>query len=151
MRRRYFTVTGIVIAFVAIQFIPMSFSNPRVTGEIAVSSEIANVLRTSCYDCHSNETVWPWYTRLAPASWLISRDVKKGRDELNFSEWRDYSDRRKDHKLEEVEEMVSEGEMPLWFYLPLHRDARLSDEEKQALIDWSRSEREAIGYVPEAE
>ena len=149
MTHRYATLIGITLVLVGIQMIPVSFTNPRSTGEIEAPSEISNVLRTSCYDCHSNESVWPWYTRVAPASWLIARDVREARDELNFSEWRDYTDRRKGDKLEEVEEMITEGEMPLWFYLPLHRDARLSDAEKQALIEWSRAEREAIGYVPD--
>ena len=151
MTRRYSTLTGIAIVLVGIQFIPVSITNPRATGEIDVPPEVATVMRTSCYDCHSNETVWPWYTRVAPVSWLIARDVSKARDELNFSEWQDYTDKRKDHKLEEVEEMVADGEMPLWFYLPLHRDARLSDGERDLLIEWSRAEREAIGYVSDGD
>ena len=151
MSRKYFVLAMILVAVASIQLIPVNQTNPRVTGEIEVPSDVANVLRTSCYDCHSNETVWPVYAKVAPFSWLMARDVRIGREELNFSEWTEGSDRRKDHKLEEIEEEVTEGKMPLWFYLPLHPEARLSDEEKTLLIEWSRAERERIGYVPESE
>lgn len=149
MTRPYRIGLFVLLALVAIQFIPVEQVNPRVTGEIDVPSDVAEVLRTSCYDCHSNETVWPVYAKVAPFSWLMARDVRIGREELNFSDWTDSSDRRKDHKLEEVEEMVSDGEMPLWFYLPLHPSARLDEDEKALLVEWSRAERERIGYVPE--
>jgi len=151
MTRPYFIALFIVLILVAIQIVPVEQTNPRVTGEIEVPSNVANVLRASCYDCHSNETVWPVYARVAPFSWLTARDVRIGRDELNFSEWTAASDRRKDHKLEEVEEMVTKGKMPLWFYLPLHPSARLDEDEKDLLVEWSRAERERIGYTPDPE
>jgi len=151
MTRPYFIALFIVLILVAIQMIPVEQTNPRATGEIDVPADVAAVLRSSCYDCHSNETVWPVYARVAPFSWLMARDVRIGREELNWSDWADETDRRKDHKLEEVEEMVSDGKMPLWFYLPLHPSARLDEDEKALLVEWSRAERERIGYVPDPE
>ena len=139
-----------ILLVLGIQFIPVPRENPEAVAPITVPDEVRMVLENSCYDCHSNLTEWPWYSRVAPVSWLVYKDVKKGRDELNFSEWGEYSDRRRNHKLEEVEEKVSEGEMPLKVYLPLHPEARLSDADRQTLIEWSRTEREAVGYVPEA-
>ncbi len=139
-----------ILLVLGIQLIPVPRANPEVVAPITVPDDVRMVLENSCYDCHSNLTEWPWYSRVAPVSWLVYKDVKKGRDELNFSEWGEYSDRRRNHKLEEIEEKVSEGEMPLKVYLPLHPEARLSDADRQTLIEWSRAEREAVGYVPEA-
>ena len=117
---------------------------------ISVPDDVQTVLKNSCYDCHSNLTEWPWYSRVAPASWLVYRDVKKGRDEMNFSEWGDYSERRRNSKLEEIEELVTEKKMPLKIYLSLHPEARLSVADKETLIYWSRSARSS-GESPPAE
>ncbi|MCK5448739.1 MAG: heme-binding domain-containing protein [Gemmatimonadetes bacterium] len=149
MRKRVKFFLAIGVLLIAIQLVPVRRENPPVTAAIETPDEIGSLLSASCQDCHSNQTVWPWYSRVAPVSWLVYRDVKKGRDELNFSEWGDYSDRRRDHKLEEIEEKVSEGEMPLKFYLPLHPEARLSEADRQILVDWARAERAALGYVSE--
>jgi len=141
-RGKIFLVIALVLF--AIQLVPVPRENPPVTAEIQAPDQVRSLLESSCYDCHSNQTVWPWYSQVAPVSWLVYRDVKKARDELNFSLWDEYTDRRREHKLEEIEEKVSEGEMPLKFYLPLHPDARLSDADRQTLIDWARTERAAI-------
>jgi len=98
--------------------------------------EISGILRTSCYDCHSNESTYPWYTNIAPFSWWIKHHMDEGRDELNFSEWGDYKERRKDHKLKESIEMVEEGEMPLSSYTLMHGEAELSKEQQTALVKW---------------
>jgi hypothetical protein len=91
---------------------------------------IPNLIHRDCFDCHSNETVWPWYSNVAPVSWLLQRDVNEGRTHLNFTEWH-----RPPKHAKDVAEQVKEGETPLWFYLPMHPAARLTDTEKQALID----------------
>lgn len=83
----------------------------------------------ACGDCHSNETRWPWYSQIAPASWLVQRDVEEGREHLNVSEWG-----QGEQEADEAAEMLEEGEMPLWFYLPLHAEARLTEQEKDQLI-----------------
>lgn len=144
MTRTRKILVAIVILLFAIQLVPVSRTNPPVTGEIEIPGETRALLERSCYDCHSNETAWPWYSRIAPASWLVARDVARGRDELNFSEWGDYSVGRREHKLEEVEEMVEIGKMPLRIYLPLHPDARLSEDERRDLIEWARARRAAL-------
>jgi hypothetical protein len=81
--------------------------------------------------------VWPWYSRIAPVSWLIASDVREGREELNFSTWDQYTTKQQIEKLKESWEEVEEGEMPLWFYLPVHRDAVLSDKDRATLRQWA--------------
>jgi len=86
-------------------------------------------MRRACFDCHSNETVWPWYSNVAPVSWLVQRDVNDGRSHLNFTEW----DRTQRHA-KDVAAQVRQGDMPPWFYLPMHPQAKLTQAEKDALI-----------------
>lgn len=130
-------VLGVVVVLVGMQFVPVDRSNPPVTAEVPAPPEVRAVLRRACYDCHSNETTWPWYGRVAPVSWLVARDVHEGREELNFSTWDQYTSRQQVEKLKESWEEVEEGEMPLWFYLPVHRDAVLSDADRAALRNWA--------------
>lgn len=138
--RRWIAVSGLSVlaVLIVIQFIPVDTSNPPVTADVPSSPEVKAVLRRACYDCHSNETRWPWYSRVAPASWLTARDVREGRAELNFSTWNEYSTQQRVKKIKESWEEVAEGEMPPWFYLPAHRDARLSAEDRVLLRDWAR-------------
>lgn len=96
-------------------------------------AEIAAILKTSCYDCHSNQVSYPWYTNIAPVSWFVKDHINEGREELNFSEWGDYSLKRKDHKLEECAEEVEEGEMPLDSYFIMHSDAELTHEQRETM------------------
>jgi len=136
--RKVLRVTGLVVllALVAAQFVPVERGNPPVETDIAAPPEVAAILRRACYDCHSNETVWPWYGWVAPASWLLEKDVRDGRGELNFSTWNRYDARRAAHKLHEVVEQTESGEMPLWFYLPLHPSAALSEADLATLAAW---------------
>jgi hypothetical protein len=123
----------VLLAAVLIQFIPFghTHTNPAATGEPPWNSpETKELVHRACFDCHSNETVWPWYSHVAPMSWLLQRDVNGGRSHLNFTEW----DKPQKHA-KNVAEQVKEGEMPPWFYLPMHPAARLTDAEKQALED----------------
>jgi hypothetical protein len=104
-------------------------TNPPVTAEPAWDSPETRALAVrACFDCHSNETRWPWYAWVAPASWLVTKDVAAGRKHLNLSEW----DREQRHADDAAEELRS-GEMPLWFYVPLHPGAHLSPAEKERL------------------
>ena len=107
-----------------------------------MTPEVESILRRSCNDCHSSETVWPWYSNVAPASWFLKWHVDDGRRELSFSEWATYSKRRRERKLHEMCEQVEAGAMPLKSYLPLHPGARLSDEDKRVLCEWARAEEE---------
>lgn len=127
----------LIVAFIGIQFVFIERTNPRITGEIDAPPQVKELLRRSCYDCHSNETVWPWYSYIAPASWLLADDVAEGRAELNFSEWSGYDEKRKLKKFKEIREEVGEGEMPQWYYIIMHPEAKLSDADKQALYDWT--------------
>ena len=140
--RKWVAVSGlfVLVVLVAIQFVPIPIDtgNPPVTGDIPTSPAVKAILRRACYDCHSNETEWPWYGRIAPVSWLIARDVRKGRAELNFSTWNQYSTQQRVKKLRESWEEIAEGEMPPWFYRPVHRDARLTAEDRTLLRQWAR-------------
>lgn len=118
------------IAFVAIQFIPVDRSNPPITREVSWNSAETRALAArACFDCHSNETKWPAYAYIAPVSLMLADHVTEGRDHLNFSEW---DQRNADY--DEIEEAVTEGEMPLANYLLLHSEARLIEMEKQQLL-----------------
>jgi len=128
IRRWAFAASAFLL--LAIQFIPYgrAHTNPPVTDAVAWDSrETESLVRGACFDCHSNETQWPWYSHVAPVSWLVQSDVDEGRTKLNLSE-------RNLKEIGEVAEVVSEGEMPPWFYRPAHREARLSPEEKQSLV-----------------
>ena len=121
-----------LLAAIAIQIVPFGrdHTNPPSTKEPAWDSpETKALVRRACFDCHSNETNWPWYSNVAPVSWLTQRDVNGGRSHLNFTQW----DRPQRHA-KDVAEEVKTGDMPPWFYLPMHPNAKLTDAEKQALI-----------------
>lgn len=129
---------GVVGVLVVMQVIRPERDNPPVTGDVGAPPEVAALLKRACYDCHSNETVWPWYTNVAPVSWFTAHHVHEGRGELNFSEWAGYADKRKRHKLEEIEEQVRTGEMPIDNYVWMHPEAKLTDEEKKVIEAWAR-------------
>ena len=123
----------LVLALIVIQFMPYgrNHTNPPVTGSPTwVSPEVEQLARRACFDCHSNETKWPWYANVAPVSWRVQHHVDEGREHLNFSEF-DKPQRDAD----EAAEMVASGEMPLRDYLLAHPEARLSDAETTQLID----------------
>jgi len=123
--------------FLAIQLVPVSHSNPPVSAEVDAPEAARAVLRRSCYDCHSNQSRRPWYAYVAPSSWLVESDVNEGRRHLNFSTWDRYDARRRARKLEAINDEVEHGSMPLWYYRPLHPQARLSAEDKEALRRWT--------------
>jgi hypothetical protein len=103
------------------------------------AAQIASVLKNSCYDCHSNQVTYPWYTNIAPVSWWIKHHINEGTEHLNFSEWGDYAGRKADHKLKECVEMVEEGEMPMTSYTLIHSGSKLSKEQQACLISWFNS------------
>jgi hypothetical protein len=127
-------IVALVGGFILLQFLPVEDAgNPPVLREPEWDSpETRQLVVSACYDCHSNETRWPWYTRIAPVSMLLQRDVKEGRELLNFSEW---IGGRNETETEEMVEVVSKGQMPPPYYLVLHPEARLSEEEKGRLIN----------------
>ena len=119
------------------QFVGVERVNPPVRSEIQVDKAIATILRGACYNCHSNETVWPWYAKVAPASWLVASDVAEGRRHLNFSDWGSYDRDTQVHKLKAIEEEITDRGMPPWYYSAVHRSSRLSSEQSSQLISWA--------------
>lgn len=138
MKRLTQVLVGVPLAFGLMQLVSFDRTNPPVTGEIHAPPAVMQLLRRACYDCHSNETSWPWYSRIAPASWLLHRDVVEGRKHLNFSEWASVPADKRARRMKGIVEEVSEGDMPPWFYLPLHVAAHLTDEERQTLETWAK-------------
>jgi Haem-binding domain len=130
---------------ILIQFVPTNRSNPPVTGPIDAPLDVQAVLRRSCYDCHSNETRWPWYSRIAPVSWLVARDVREGRAALNFSTWAMLDWRAQADAKRKCDEETREGEMPPWFYTPLHPGARVASADLAVLRRWAGSGTETLG------
>jgi len=133
---------GFLITIIVAQFFRPDTTNPESDPEldfvtiVQPSEEIASVLKTSCYDCHSNQTEYPWYMQISPVSWWIKDHIDEGREELNFSDWGAYSAKRQKHKLDECIELIEEGEMPLDSYTWTHGDASLDENTKQLLNEW---------------
>lgn len=130
-------VVGLVAVLIVLQFVPIDRENPPVTGAIDAPANVVAILERACYDCHSNQTEWPWYSHIAPVSFLVADDVEEGREHLNFSEWDKLPAGKRAHAIEEIWEEVEEGEMPLWFYTPLHPEAELTDADREALHGWA--------------
>jgi hypothetical protein len=131
---------GLAVLFLAIQLVPSGRTNPPVTKSIEATPEVLAILRRSCFDCHSNETVWPWYAYVAPVSWLVVHDTDEGRAELNFSHWGDLSQKQRDSAASSVVEEVEDGKMPLENYLWMHGDARVTPAELEVLRAWSEGD-----------
>jgi hypothetical protein len=102
------------------------------------------LIQTACYDCHSNNTVYPWYAEIQPVAWWLADHVNEGKSELNFSEFATYTPKKGDHKLEEVVEIIKEREMPLKSYTLIHGDANLSDAQREELLKWAEQVRAQI-------
>ncbi len=140
LRRRLMRLALIAGALLVVaQLVPVSRTNPPVEQDVAAPAEVDAILRRACYDCHSNETVWPWYSRIAPVSWLVAHDTNEGRAHLNFSTWNRLSIPERHEVLDELLDEVESGGMPLPIYLPLHPEARLSDADKAVLLAWARA------------
>lgn len=132
-------VPFVVLLAFGIQWVPVDRSNPPVETDLGAPPQVDAILRRACYDCHSNESVWPWYSRVAPVSWVIAHHVHEGRDELNFSTWNRFDDRQRRKMLEEIGEAVAEGEMPMLSYVLGHPEARLDEQDRDLLLAWART------------
>ena len=141
MRKKY--LTGVLAAFVIIQFIRPTWNNSKNINQndimirYRVSDEIQGILRQSCFDCHSNNTRYPWYAQVQPVGWWLQNHVSDGKRHLNFSEFGSYPEKKAKKKFEEIVDEVGEGEMPLGSYLRLHADAKLTTEQAKTLTDWA--------------
>ncbi len=135
----------LLILFVAIQFVPTEKENPKTDVEIEMffledtKDTTKKLIVSACYDCHSNEVIYPWYSNIAPVSWWIVDHVEHARHHLNFSEWGNYSNEDKAEITEEAAEEVEEGEMPLKPYVLMHSNAKLSEEEVHELEEYFNS------------
>jgi len=128
---------ALAAAAVVIQFVPVDRSNPAVRHDIGAPPAVAALLRGACYDCHSHETVWPWYSHVAPVSWFVADHVKEGRRKVNFSDWPVTDLEAQDDLLRDVAKEVGAGGMPLPGYGWAHPAARLSPEQRAQIVDWA--------------
>lgn len=134
------------LALVVMQLFPVDRSNPPEEGPLVIQdAAVADIVERACADCHSHDTTWPWYSRVAPVSWWLVSHVEEGREHVNFSAWEGQTAEEKDHKLEEVVEYVEDGEMPLASYKLGHPEARITDQEREALIRWANALRDELG------
>lgn len=109
----------------------------------APNAEVTQLLKTACYDCHSNQPTFPWYTNIAPVSWWIKHHIDEGSHHLNFSEWGTYELKRKNHKLDECVEMLEKNEMPMSSYIWVHQEAKLTDTQRLLLVEWFKGLKES--------
>jgi len=130
-----------LVLFVLIQFVTVVHDNPESNpqNEIQVVENVHSILKTACYDCHSNQSVWPWYSYVAPVSWFVADHVHEARHKLNFSEWQTMPEKRRNKRRDQTAEEVDEGDMPLPPYVLLHPGAKLSSEQIAVLKEWSQS------------
>lgn len=148
MKRRNIVIITIIFIVVIIQFVRINRTNPPVEIDkdfITLENppeQVALILKNACYDCHSHKTIYPWYTNVAPFSWLIGQHIKEGRKHLNFSTWTKYDKKKQLHKLKEIAEEVEEEKMPIPNYTWMHPEAKLSNEDRQILVDWVMGETE---------
>jgi hypothetical protein len=131
-------VISLVLVLVGIQFVPASRTNPPEKAVVMAPPEVHDLLVRACFDCHSHRTVWPWYSRVAPVSWLVAHHVEDGRADLNFSEWPVFDLEEKELYLRDIENQLVKGEMPPGYYKIAHAGARLTDEEVALLLAWAR-------------
>ena len=151
MRLYIVVVSGLVMSLVLCStlihpFGPVKQQNsgrPLLAG-VFMSADVRNIISTSCRNCHSEMTEWPWYSYLAPVSWLIESDVSRARTHVNFSHWEEYSREQRFSFLDEIGEMVSSQSMPPSRYLLLHPEAKLSDADVEVLTHWARTESKGL-------
>lgn len=136
-------IAALVLIFISAQFIPSGIPENKpeddksIANDSLMSGPVLEQFRKSCFDCHSNQVNLPWYSRVAPSSWLLAGHINEGRSYLNFSEWTAYSSREKIGLLDDIRDEVSSGKMPLKSYLLIHREAKLGSAEMAAILKWA--------------
>ncbi len=141
---------GLLVVLIVVQFYhPEKNSSATVSPNniatvFATSEEVKTILATSCNDCHSNNTIYPWYNNIQPVAWWLNHHINEAKHELNFDEFATYSPRKRYNKLKETEKLVNENEMPLSSYTLIHRNAVLSEQQKQVLVDWTKNIRKEM-------
>ena len=143
-------VIAVFVGLIGIQFIPSNRNRSATVLEtdfvrtFKPPDQIRRLLKTSCYDCHSNNTRYPWYNTLQPAAWIMEGHIDEGKEELNFSEFGGYSKRKQRSKLKSIKSQIKSGEMPIHSYTYIHWDAILSDQEKKMIEDWITGVRDGL-------
>lgn len=135
---------SILAIFILFQFIRPEKNNSKnemnaMSTVMEIPLEVSKIIQTSCADCHSNSTNYPWYSEIAPASWYLAQHVKEGKEHLNFSEWTAYNKDQQEHIIKDIKEVLNDREMPLKSYLLIHKDAKLTENQYQILYDWANS------------
>jgi len=142
---------GFLVALVVAQFIPVRKTNPAVDSAKTllagsnVPAEVSEIFQRSCQDCHSNRTTWPWYSHVAPVSWVVASDVNGARQHMNLDEWGSYSVEKRQSKLTKICEELKSGDMPDSKYTLIHRSAKLTDAQRATLCDWAQATRKTLG------
>lgn len=145
----------VLVVIIAIQFIQpaRNESGKALSSDISkvynVPAPVHSVLKNTCYDCHSNNTNYPWYSNIQPFGWWLASHIKRGKEELNFSEFGNYSERRQRSKLFSVEKSIEDGTMPLPSYALIHKESRLTKEQKGIIIDWADKIKDSLNKADE--
>lgn len=141
---------AVLVVFIAIQFIQPAHNSSGqalptdITKTIRVPDNVLNIFKKACYDCHSNNTRYPWYVYIQPTGWIMARHIRNGKDNLNFSDFGSYSQRKQANKLRAIETSIKEGSMPLPAYTIMHTDAKLSAEDKKLINDWTSVAKDSL-------
>ena len=152
MLTKVFKILAIVIvaALIILQFFRIDRTNPAVVqaetleATLVVPPDINGIIGRSCNDCHSNQTLYPWYSNVQPMAWFLKNHIDDGRQQMNFSIWKTYSAKKQSKKLEEICEQLEAKDMPLPSYLWIHRDSILSDNDSKALCDWAKMQKAKV-------
>ncbi|MFN0729982.1 heme-binding domain-containing protein [Polaribacter gochangensis] len=140
----------LLVVFVGIQFIPTNSNQSKTIPKTdfmfvnTIPNNIKKKLQISCYDCHSNNTNYPWYNKIQPVAWFLEDHIKDGKKELNFNTWNTYSTRRKKSKLKSIISQIKDDEMPLTSYTFIHADAKFTKKEKKEIIEWLTQLRDSV-------
>ncbi|WP_026968803.1 heme-binding domain-containing protein [Algoriphagus terrigena] len=157
MKRWHLLVGAPVLLLLVIQLVPNELppTVPTNPGDLIqsgiVDENVATLLKRSCYSCHSNETEYPWYSYVAPSSWLVAKDVREAREEVNFSLWREYDMMDQLGKLDDIYLEVDEGRMPMGIYTLMHPSAKLDEAQRQTIIEWAEATMDVIAEEDEGE
>ena len=146
---------GLLVVFLLIQFIQPAkntghgASNQDITRVVAIPTDVQTILKASCYDCHSNNTNYPWYSNVQPFGFWLAHHIKEGKAELNFNDFSSYSKRRQLSKLKAIAESIQDGSMPLSSYTLIHQSAKLSGDDKKIIMDWAGKAKDSLTMIYE--
>ena len=135
---------GVLVVFILIQFIRPEKNDSKdgtndITTVMQVPEEVKEIIKTSCADCHSNYTNYPWYSEIVPVSWYLAQHVNEGKEHLNFSEWAAYNKNQKSHIIKDMDEELEEHKMPLKSYLIIHKEAKMTEDQYRTLLNWVKT------------